>query len=450
MTADASPRRLPPTAARGDGPRPPQLGLRENWLQFTLLALLTSLVGITIGVERVALPPLAGSVFGIHSLLYTVSFVTAFGAVKAVMNLVSGWLSDRAGRRGLLLVGWLFAIPYALLIIVANSWVEVVVANLFLGVNQALTWTMTVTSKIDLVGPGNRGLAVGVNEASGYVGVGLGGFVAGLLAASHGLRPAPYLFALAVVAVGLLLSLWPVRETLPWARAEATAADGGAAAARATPVPSLRRMLAYVSWHDRTLLAVSQAGLVNKVADSLVIGFAPLYLLGRGASLIAVGAIVGVYAWVWGLGQVGSGVIADRWGRKPPIVAGTFGVAGGILLVLLGDGLPWWFAGAAVAGAGTALLYPNLITAVSDVSHPAWRGSSLGVYRLWRDAGYAVGPLLLGGAAALGGVGGAFWAAAVLQSVSGMVLLVLMRETQAGRRHHRPAWQGRPEWLAAR
>lgn len=238
-----------------------RLGLRENLWQFSIFTAVTLLIGMTIGVERVALPPLARHAFGITSVLYTVSFISAFGAVKSVMNLVAGRLSDRRGRKGILLVGWAFALPYALIIIFATAWWQVIVANLFLGVNQALTWTMSVTAKIDLVGPTNRGLAVGVDESAGYVGVGIGGFAAGLLVSSYGLRPTPYLLALGVVALGILVTIGPAKETLHFARSESAAQAAGATSVHAgglkaaagshAPAPRLRRLAIYMSWHDR-------------------------------------------------------------------------------------------------------------------------------------------------------------------------------------------------------
>ncbi|MHB1527589.1 MAG: MFS transporter [Candidatus Dormibacteria bacterium] len=287
--------------SRGRAGRP-RHGLRQNWFQFSLLALLTTMVGATIGVERVALPPLAQHTFGVTSVLYTVSFISAFGVVKATMNLVSGRLSDQHGRK-LLLAGWAFAVPYALLIIFAQNWIWVLVANLFLGVNQALTWTMSVTSMIDLVGPVNRGVAVGINEATGYVGVGLGGFAAGVLGTAYGLRPAPYVLALGIVVLGAAITIWPIRETVHFARAEGDRKNAQAALARpagtssglpsARP-PALGRLAAYMSWRDRSMLAVCQGGFLNKFADSLVIGFFPLYFLQWGLSVLQIGLVVGV------------------------------------------------------------------------------------------------------------------------------------------------------------
>ena len=421
------------------------LGLRENWVQFSIFTVITLLIGMTIGVERVALPPLARHAFGITSVLYTVSFISAFGAVKSVMNLVSGRLSDNHGRKTLLLVGWMFAVPYALLIIFAQAWWWVVLANLFLGVNQALTWSMAVTAKIDLVGPKNRGLAVGIDESAGYIGVGLGGFAAGLLVTAYGLRPAPYLLALGVVAVGVLVTIGPARETLPFARAEAASHSLSDVVPSSTP--KLSRLASYMSFHDRSMAAVCQAGFLNKFADSLVIGFFPLYFLHRGFDLFQVGLLVGVYAWVWGLGQVFTGALADRVGRKWPITVGTFLISVGIVLILVSGDHVMWFAGAGVMGLGMALVYPNLITAVSDTAHPSWRGGALGVYRLWRDGGYAIGPLVLGAIATLGGITAAFWTAAVLMSFSSLALFAFLHETEPSRRSKEPAWQDHPEWV---
>ncbi len=438
-----------PLSPPGQEPAPAQgavHGLRHNWFQFSILGLLTLLVGATIGVERVALPPLAAHAFGVTSVLYTVSFVSAFGVVKATMNLVAGRLSDRHGRRLLLLAGWAFAVPYALLIIFAQNWVWVLVANLFLGVNQALTWTMAVTSMIDLVGPVNRGIAVGINEAAGYVGVGAGGFVAGTLVASLGLRPAPYVFALGVVLLGALLTVWPTRETVQFARAERSHAPGPASAGAPT-APSLSRLAAYMSWRDRTMLAVCWGGFLNKFADSLVIGFFPLYFLRRGLTLFQIGLLVGVYAWVWGVGQVATGALADRVGRRLPITAGIFLIGIGVLTTLVTSGLGVWLIAAGLMGIGMALVYPNLISCVGDVADPRWRGGALGVYRLWRDGGYAVGPLALGGIAAFFGLAAALWAIVVLMGVSGVMAIALIRETDPHRRRRPPAWEGHPEWL---
>ncbi|MGH2466565.1 MAG: MFS transporter, partial [Candidatus Limnocylindrales bacterium] len=395
----------------GSRPAALQLGLRANWAQFSLLACLTFLVGLTVGIERVALPPLAASSFGITSLTYTLTFIAAFGLVKAAMNLLAGAWSDRVGRRPLLLAGWLLGLPFPILIILAPDWTWIIAANVFVGLNQALAWTMTVTGKIDLVGPRRRGLAVGINESSGYAGVGIGSYVGGLAAASFGLRPAPYVLALVVLLLGTVITLGLVHETLDWARLEAasvaTSAPASPAAARpvarrglagagdlagaggstraADPAgPSARAVFRYVSWRDRSLAVVCQAGFVEKFADTLVWGFFPLYFTRLGQSALTVGLIAGTYAVTWALLQIPGGALADRLGRKPPIVGGMLIVAGGIASILLVPAaLGPWMAAAAVIGLGMALLYPNLISAVGDVARPTWRGAALGAYRLW-------------------------------------------------------------------
>ncbi len=410
----------------------PRLGIRPNQFQFVVFTFVTFLVGATIGIERVAVPPLARQAFGVTSILYTVSFLSAFGLVKSVMNLVSGRLSDGRGRKPLLVVGWAFGVPYALLIVFANAWWEIVVANLFLGVNQALTWTMSVTAKIDLVGPRRRGLAVGIDESAGYLGVGAGGYAAGLVVSAYGLRPAPYLVALGVILVGSMLSAVVASETLPWARSESknhTPGGTDGSAPGSVSSPSVVSLLKFMSWQDRSMFSICQAGMVNKFADTLVASFFPVYLLHRGMSLPQVGRLVGVYAGVWGLGQVLSGALADRIGRKAPITSGTFLIAAGLAGFAATNLRPAYLSGAASMGLGMALAYPNLLTAVGDTADPSWRGGALGVYRLWRDGGYAVGPIVLGAVAAAGGITAALWTGAGLLLVSGLLLATLFRET---------------------
>ncbi|WP_298209255.1 MFS transporter, partial [Ferrimicrobium sp.] len=338
-----------------------------------------------------------------------------------------------------------------LIIIFATAWWQVIIANLFLGVNQALTWTMSVTAKIDLVGPVNRGLAVGIDESAGYVGVGVGGFLAGLLVTSYGLRPTPYLLVLGVIVIGVLVTLGPAKETLPFAHSESM--DSGPVAHTqqpAQPAPKLTRLGAYMSWHDRSMLAVCQAGFINKFADSLVAAFFPLFLLRRGVSLAEVGLLVGIYAWVWGFGQVASGALADRIGRKFPITVGTFLISGGLAVFVGANSYALWYLAVMLMGAGMALVYPNLITTVGDTADPKWRGGALGVYRLWRDGGYAVGPLVLGGVAVFAGVSAAIWVGTVLVGLSGLILLLLFKETDPKRRKREPAWRTHPEWVAPR
>lgn len=430
------------------------LGLGANWPQFCLLTLMTFLVGMTIGVERVVLPPLAHRAFGVTSLELIVAFVTAFGAVKAALNLFSGHWSDRVGRRGLMALGWALGLPYPLLIAFAPNWGLVVVANLFLGANQGLTWTMSVTSKIDLVGPSRRGLAVGIDEAAGYVGTAVGGYAAGLLATVAGLRPAPYWIALGSIGLGGALTVWLVRDTLPWARAEA-----GSRRREAVPIPSsaladgprpaLSQLLLYMSFRDTAMCSACVAGMVNKFADALVIALFPLWLLGHGASLMTVGLVAAVYTGIWGLLQIPSGQLADQVGRKWLIAGGLLVEGGAVAWFVMGSGLGTWLGAAAIMGTATAALYPNLITVVGDISHPAWRGGSLGVYRLWRDGGYAIGPLLTAGVATGFGLAAGFWFVIALLIASGLGVAVFMYETEPHRRRRAPAWERRPELLGA-
>lgn len=426
-----------------------RMGLRANLAQFVLFATITFGVGLVVGAERVVVPVLAKQDFGIASYLATLSFIVSFGFVKAALNLVAGRLADRVGRKPLLILGWLAALPIPFMIIFAPSWGWVVAANVLLGVNQGLAWTMTVTSKIDLVGPGNRGFALGINEFSGYAGVSVGGFVGGVLAGIYGLRVAPFVFVLAVVVVMLVVSLLYVRETQPYTRLEtqSTRVDDPAspAHAEASPreqtQPGLFAIVALTTWGDRALATASQAGLVEKFTDTLAWGLFPLYFAQRGLTPAAIGAVVAVYTGTWAVLQIYTGHLTDRIGRKWPIVGGMWLAAGGIAVVAISATLLWWIVGAAVMGVGMALLYPTLLAVISDVAHPRWRASSLGVYRLWRDSGYAFGGLAIGAVADAFGLLTSFWFAAVLMLVSGLLVALLMYETLPTHRTVHPAWE---------
>ena len=420
-----------------------RLGLRENLAQFTLLALMTFNVGLVVGAERVVAPALAARAFHLVSFLATLSFIISFGVVKALLNLVAGRLSDRIGRKPVLLAGWLVALPVPFMIIFAPSWGWVVAANALLGVNQGFTWTVSVTSKIDLVGPRRRGLALGINESSGYLGVSLGGFAGGALAGAYGLRVAPFLFVLAVVLVSLAASWLFIRETLPYTRIEAGAAEAGAPEAGGPP---LRTVFALATWGDRALGAAAQAGLVEKFTDTLAWGLFPLYFTSQGLDLATVGALVAVYTGSWAALQLYTGHLTDRVGRKWPIVSGMWLAGGGVALVAASHALAGWVAGALLMGVGMALLYPTLLAAVSDVAHPRWRGAALGVYRLWRDAGYAIGGLAIGVVADRFGLLASFWSCAALMGLSGLAVALLMYETQPARRQVHPAWERDPRF----
>jgi MFS family permease len=407
--------------------RPPLLGLRANATQFALLVAVNALVGAMLGQERTVLPLLATDVFGLTGFTAATTYITAFGVTKALTNFAAGTLSDRYGRKPVLVAGWLVGIPVPLLLIFADSWTWVVLANVLLGVNQGLTWSTTVIMKIDLVGPAQRGLAMGLNEAAGYLAVAGTALATGWLAAEHGLRPAPFLLGVAVVALGLGLSATVVKETREHARHEAAAhvpavADGAAHL-------STRQVFAATTWREPALSSVSQAGLVNNLNDGLAWGLFPLLFATAGLSLSQIGALAALYPAVWGLGQLLTGAASDRLGRKPLIVAGMWLQAAALALVAIVDTFALWALAAVLLGAGTALVYPTLLAAIGDVAHPAWRARSVGVYRLWRDSGFAVGAVVAGVTADLWGLRPAVWLIAAITAASGVVVAVRMDET---------------------
>ncbi|MEV0430044.1 MFS transporter [Micromonospora sp. NPDC050495] len=403
----------------------PRLGLRANVAQFLLLVAVNALVGGLLGTERTVLPLLGERDFQLTAYTAALTYILAFGATKAVTNLFAGTLSDRYGRKPVLLAGWLAAIPVPLLLIWAPSWGWVVAANVLLGVNQGLAWSTTVIMKIDLVGPRRRGLAMGLNEAAGYLAVAGTALATGALAARYGLRPAPFLLGAAYVAVGLGLSALLVRETRGHADHEAANHQGSAYHADL----STRRILGLVSWRDPALSSASQAGLVNNLNDGLAWGLFPVLFAAAGLSLPRIGVLAALYPAVWGLGQLVTGPLSDRVGRKPFIVAGMLTQAGALGLIAGASGFAGWAAGAVLLGAGTAMVYPALLAAVGDVAHPAWRARAVGVYRLWRDGGFAVGALSAGLLADLVGIRGATWAVAGLTALSGLLVAVRMYET---------------------
>jgi MFS family permease len=407
-----------------------RLGLRANLAQFSLLVGLNALVGGMVGQERTVLPLLAKEVFGLQAVTAALTFILAFGAVKAATNLAAGALSDRYGRKPVLVAGWLIGLPVPLLLIWAPSWGWVVAANALLGLNQGLCWSTTVIMKIDLAGPERRGLAMGLNEAAGYGAVALTAYLTGLLAAGHGLRPEPFYLGLAYAGLGLGLSALLVRETRPYARYEAARHQADPAGFAATP--RVGQVVVLTSFRERALSAASQAGMVNNLNDGLAWGVFPLLFTQAGLAVGQVGLLAAAYPAVWCLGQLLTGPLSDRRGRKGLIVAGMWLQAGALALVAAASTFGPWLAGAVLLGAGTAMVYPTLLAAVGDVAHPAWRASAVGVYRLWRDGGFAVGALLAGVVADLAGLVAAIWLVAVLTGLSGLVVAVRMYET------HRP------------
>jgi MFS family permease len=368
------------------------LGLRENLAQFTLLVAVNALVGAMVGLERSTLPLIAGEEFGVASSVAVLSFIVAFGLAKSATNLGAGVLADRLGRRRLLIVGWAFALPVPLLVAVAPSWGWIVAANVFLGVNQGLAWSMTVVMKIDLVGPRRRGFALGLNEAAGYGGVAAAAALSGLLAAEFAPRDVLVVAALAVALVGFLVSLLFVRDT--GAHVALEQRDHGHAGSASPP---LRRAFPEATYRDPALRTCSQAGLVNNLNDALAWGLVPLFLAAGGASAAQIGLVAGVYPAVWGIGQIWTGHWSDRVGRKPLIVAGMLVQAGALGLLAGSDARVGIAVASAVAlGAGTALVYPTLLAAISDAVTPVARPAMIGVYRFWRDMGYVVGGVATG------------------------------------------------------
>lgn len=404
-------------------PEAPTLGLRANAAQFTLLVAVNALVGGMIGQERTVLPLLARDTFGLDGATAALTFVAAFGLTKAVTNLVAGALSDRFGRRPVLIAGWLLGLPVPLLIIAAPTWAWIVAANVLLGVNQGLTWSTTVVMKVDLVGPRRRGLATGLNEAAGYGAVALTALATGAIAAQAGLRPAPFLLGLAYAVAGLALSALFVRETRGHVEHEGReGADDEA--------PSWRQAFVRTSFRDPSLSAASQAGLVNNLNDGMAWGLLPLFYAAAGLSVGEIGVLAAAYPLVWGVAQVATGALSDRIGRKPLIAGGMLVQAGAIAGIAAGDGFGAWLVAAAALGLGTAMVYPTLLAAIADIAAPSWRASAIGVYRLWRDLGFAAGALVAGITADVFGMPAAIGLVAALTGASGVVVLVRMRETR--------------------
>jgi MFS family permease len=407
-----------------------QLGLRANWQQFLLLVVINAFVGGMVGLERAVVPLLAEHDFGLTSRTAVLSFIVTFGVTKALANLFAGRMSDRLGRKQILVAGWIFGLPVPLLIMLAPSWGWIVAANILLGINQGLCWSTTVIMKIDLVGPARRGLAMGLNECAGYVAVSLAALASGYLAASYGLRPQPFYLGVVFAVAGLVLSVLFVRDSRGHAEVEARQLPSTGV----MPKLSFGQVFWLVSWKDRALFSTSQAGLVNNLNDGMAWGLFPLYFAAAGLAVEQVGLLAAIYPGVWGLAQLVTGALSDRLGRKGMIVGGMWMQAAGIVVVLVGTDFLAWALAMVLLGLGTALVYPTLLAAISDVVHPDWRASAVGVYRLWRDGGYALGALIAGIVADLLGVPWAIAGIAALTFASGLVVLARMYETLPSKR----------------
>jgi MFS family permease len=400
--------------------RPVVLGLVANWPQFSLLVLINALVGGMVGIERTVVPLIGAQEFGLASTTLVTSFIVSFGIVKALANLVSGQLADTWGRKRVLVLGWLIGLPVPFMIIAAPNWGWIIAANALLGISQGFAWSMTVIMKVDLVGPQSRGLAVGLNEFSGYLAVGLTAFATGYLASRYGLRPAPIYLGVVYAALGLALSVLLVRDTRAHVALETRDAQASARI-------GFREVFALTSFKDRNLFAASQAGLVNNLNDGMSWGIFPLFYSAFGLGVERIGLLKAIYPVVWGMLQVVTGPLSDRWGRKGLIVAGMWVQAAGLFLTAATHDFRWWILGSVLLGVGTAMVYPSLIAAVSDASHPSWRARSLSVYRFWRDLGYAIGALAAGLIADRFGFAWAITAIGALTFLSGAVVALAMQ-----------------------
>ncbi len=414
-------------------------GIRDNLNQFLHQLFQVFLVGLTLGMMRTVIPALAETEFGVPkgSFMLLMAFVVAFGFVKGALNFVAGRLSERMGRKTVLLLGWASAIPIPFMILYAPSWSWIVAATVLLGVNQGFTWSMTQTAKLDITRAEQRGLTIGLNEFAGYVGVAVAGIITGYLATSFGPRMGLFIFGATVITGALVLTALWVKETLPWAKAEGARHAAGKSTGpkprfpkNIADKPSTWDVFTLMSWRDKRMAALSQAGLVEKFVDALIWVFYPVFFYQQGMSLAQIGWVVGVYGFVWGGSQLFTGKLSDHIGRQKPIVWGMWLCGAGVGMTLLGSGVAWWSFSAAVTGFGMALLYPNLSAAVADIAHPNWRGSAIGIYRFWRDTGYGIGALLLGGVAHVSGdMNAAFWFVAAAMFVSGLIVLLASEET---------------------
>ena len=402
-----------------------KLGLRENLAQFTLLIVVNAFVGAMVGMERSILPAIAEQEFMLAARTAILSFIAVFGVSKAITNYLAGRFADVFGRKVILVGGWLVATPVPFLLMWAPTWSWVVFANLLLGISQGLTWSTTVIMKIDLAGPANRGMAMGLNEFAGYFAVAGAALATGFVAANWGLRPEPFYLGIGFVIIGLGLSVFFVRETRYHADLEASLAG------KIPPVdlPSQRDIFVQTSFTDRNLSSVSQAGLVNNLNDGMAWGLFPIYFALAGMSIEQIGWLAAIYPGVWGVGQLFTGALSDRIGRKGLIAWGMWLQALGLAAIALFNDFYEFAIAAAMLGAGTAMVYPTLLAAIGDVAHPSWRASSVGVYRLWRDLGYAFGAVIAGIVADLFGVATSIWVIAGITFFSGTIVMVRMRET---------------------
>lgn len=405
-------------------------GIREHLPQFSLHVLLVFATGLTIGSERAVVPVLGRDVLGVTSLVVIGSFVVSFGIVKSLINLYAGKWGEEYGRKPVLILGWATALPLPVILIFAPNWWWITVGNILLGVNQGLTWSMAVNAKIDLAGPDQRGLAVGIDEAFGYTGLAVGAWITGAIAARTSLRPEPFYFLAVVVVLAFLISISLIKETVQYAHAEGDEDHHDA------NLP-FNEVLKRATYGDRTLFVAAQAGHIENFVDTLFWIGVPIYLTSQGLGIAAVGVVVGVHSAMYFL-QIGTGGLADRIGRRPPVIVGMFVAGAGVLGMTAVNGYLPWAVMAGISGIGMALLYPNLMTVPGDAAHPTWRASGMGVYRMWRDSGYAVGAILIGLAMQFINIKAAFYMTGLLMFVSVGLVYLWMEETHPDFGTHEP------------
>lgn len=414
--------------------KPIRLGLRPNLNQFLILVLVNAFVGSMIGLEQTVVPLIGANEFGIQSNALIVSFIASFGLVKAILNLFAGKISDKWGRKNVLILGWLFGIPVPIILLLAPDWNWVIIANMFLGINQGLTWSMTVNMKIDLVGKEKRGFALGFNEFSGYFAVAVVGFVTGYLAAIYGLKPYPFYLGIVFAIAGFLISWLIVKDTKKFTLLEIENHDALVSENKDKDATkgdlSFSHVFIQTSWKNRSLLAISQAGLVNNLIFGVSWGLFTLYFSSFALTTNDIGLLKALHHGIWGILQLVTGSLSDRVGRKILIFPGMFIQSIGIWIILYSQAFPGWITGMSLLGVGTAMVYPSLLAAISDIAHPSWRATSLGVYRFWRDIGFVFGAIGIGFISDLFNMFIAIQVVAWIGLASGIVVVFLMKETK--------------------
>jgi MFS family permease len=418
-----------------DNNKPITLGLRPNINQFLILVLVNAFVGSMVGLEQTVVPLIGAKEFDVQSNALILSFIACFGFIKAILNLFAGKISDRWGRKNVLILGWLFGIPVPIILLLAPDWNWIIVANVFLGINQGLAWSMTVNMKIDLVGKEKRGFALGFNEFSGYFAVSIVGFVTGYLASLYGLKPYPFYLGIVFAALGLLISWLIVKDTRKFTQLEIEMRDEDKPVGSNDDVNLYRnldfvRVFFHTSWKDRSLLAISQAGLVNNLIFGVSWGLFTLYFSSYGLGTADVGFLKALHPGIWGILQLVTGFMSDKIGRKILIVPGMFIQSIGIWIILYSQEFLGWIVGMSLLGSGTALVYPTLLAAIGDIAHPNWRATSLGVYRFWRDIGFVIGAVGIGFVADSFGMFIAIQMVALIGVASGIIVIFIMKENK--------------------